>query len=132
MSSSVRFGRLRKFKSRIVARIAFSTDLLTAGVNPQKIFCEYGPRTDLGRKQYPRKSNITVSLFLASIVLAVDNPRPRRMQFQTALRQPSLERFANALRLQLTLAVYQPVVRIPAPPEFRERSCHPEIKCIVA
>jgi len=67
----------------------------------------------------------------ASIVLAVDDPRLRRMQFQAALRQPSLERFANALRLHLIPTMYQPVVRIPTPPEIRERPRHPEIKCIV-
>lgn len=79
--------------------------LLTAGVNPQNSFCEYGPLTDLGGKRYPRKSNVTVSLLLASIVLAVDNPRLRRMRFQTTLGQSNFQRFANALRLHLTLAV---------------------------
>lgn len=53
------------------------------------------------------------------------------MQFQVTLGQSNVQRFANGLRLHLALAVYQPVVSIPAPPEFRERSCHPEIKCIV-
>lgn len=53
------------------------------------------------------------------------------MQFQMTLGQSNVQRFANGLRLHLTLAVYQPVVSIPAPPEFRERSRHPEIKCIV-
>ena len=41
MSSSVTSVRVRIFKSRIVARIAFSADLLTAGVNPQNSFREY-------------------------------------------------------------------------------------------
>jgi hypothetical protein len=36
---------------RIVARIAFSAGLLTAGVNPQNIFRECGPKIDRGRKQ---------------------------------------------------------------------------------
>ena len=51
MSSSVTSVRLRIFKSLIAARIAFSACLLTAGVNPQNIFCERGPLTDRGRKQ---------------------------------------------------------------------------------
>src|SRR5262249_58941707 len=67
----------------------------------------------------------------ASIVLAVDDPRLRRMQFQAALRQPNLERFANALRLHLIAAMYQPVIGIPTPPEVGERPRHPKIKCIV-
>lgn len=53
------------------------------------------------------------------------------MQFQAALRQTSLERFANALRLHLIPTMRQPVIRIPTPPEIGERPRHPEIKCIV-
>ncbi len=67
----------------------------------------------------------------ASIILAVNDPCLRRMQFQAALRQPSLERFANALRLHLIPAMYQPVIRIPTPPQSGERPRHPEVKCVV-
>lgn len=67
----------------------------------------------------------------ASIILAVNDPRFRRMQFQAALCEPSLERFANALRLHLIPAMYQPAIRTPTPPRSGERPGHPEVKCVV-
>jgi hypothetical protein len=47
------------FKSRIVSRMAFSAEGLTAGVNPQNVrpFC--GFLTRRGLNSYPRKSNLT-------------------------------------------------------------------------
>jgi hypothetical protein len=49
MSSSVTSVLLRIFKPLIVARMAFSAGLLTAGLKPQNIFCKRGALTDRGQ-----------------------------------------------------------------------------------
>ena len=59
MSSSDNSVRRRKRKSRIVARMAFSAEGLTAGLKPQNSMLSRDRRTNRGRKQYPRKSNLT-------------------------------------------------------------------------
>lgn len=46
-------------KSLIISRIAFSAEELTAGVKPQNSRPLCVPHTARGRKQYPRKSNVT-------------------------------------------------------------------------
>jgi len=51
--------RRRRSSSRIVARIAFSAEALTAGLNPQNSALSRERLTRRGRKQYPRKSNCT-------------------------------------------------------------------------
>jgi hypothetical protein len=47
------------FKSRIVARMAFSAKELTAGVKLQNSSPFRELLTSRGRKPYPRKSNVT-------------------------------------------------------------------------
>jgi len=47
------------FKSRTADRIAFKAEGLTAGLNPQNNFLSDERITKRGRKQYPRKSNLT-------------------------------------------------------------------------
>jgi hypothetical protein len=55
MSSGVTSVRLRIFKSLIVARMAFSASLLTAGVKLQNIVCEGGPLRECGRKRHAQR-----------------------------------------------------------------------------
>ena len=47
------------FKSRIAWRMAFIAEGLTAGLNPPNSELSRKFRTKRGRKQYPRKSNVT-------------------------------------------------------------------------
>ena len=49
----------RMFKSRIVERMAFSAEGLTAELKPQNIELSRDFLIQRGRKQYPRKSNLT-------------------------------------------------------------------------
>jgi len=49
----------RRFKSRTVARMWFNAVELTAGLNPPNSTLSRMRRTCRGRKQYPRKSNLT-------------------------------------------------------------------------
>ena len=49
----------RMFKSRIVARMSFIAEELTAGVKLQNSFPLREFLTKRGRKPYPRKSNVT-------------------------------------------------------------------------
>ncbi len=49
----------RMFKSRIVERMVFSAEGLTAGLKPQNIELSRDFLIQRGRKQYPRKSNLT-------------------------------------------------------------------------
>ena len=52
--------RCRMFNSRIFARIDFSAEGLTAGLNPQNNVLSRDFLTNRGLKQYPRKSNLTL------------------------------------------------------------------------
>ena len=54
----------RMFKSRIVERMAFSAEGLTAGLKPQNIELSRDFLIQRGRKQYPRKSNLTFGYVL--------------------------------------------------------------------
>jgi len=59
MSASVICVRWRMPKFRIVDRMVFSAAGLTAGLKPQNMVLSRKRLTYRGRKQYPRKSNLT-------------------------------------------------------------------------
>jgi len=50
---------------------------------------------------------------------------------QAALRQPLRERRLDGQRLRLGLAMYQPIVRVPAPGNARKRSRHPGVERVM-
>ena len=53
------------------------------------------------------------------------------MQFQSALSQPSRQRFPYGLRLCLASSVYQPIIRIPTPGQVGKPPRHPGIERIM-
>src|SRR6202049_1123963 len=117
-------------KSRIVDRMVFSAAGLTAGLKPQNMVLSRIRLTHRGRKQYPRKSNLTFGFF-AMRVLAVDDLGFRRMQVQLALCQSGLKFGLDGFCFSLTPAVYQSIIGIPTPGKVGVRPRHPEIERVM-
>ena len=84
--------RRRRSSSRIVSRIDFSAERLTAGLNPQNTKALRGFLTCRGRKQYPRKSNVTFGYeFFSATVFAVRNFGFGGMHLQAAFSEAGLK-----------------------------------------
>lgn len=122
----------RKLKSRIVPRMAFIAEGLTAGLKPPNSELSRKRRTRRGRKQYPRKSNFDVRIFAFALpVFAVDDFGLCRMHLQVALRQPSMKLSLESFCFLLSSTVHQPIVCISTPWEVRMCHRHPDIKRVV-
>src|SRR6201994_500328 len=90
---------LRRFKSRIVLRMAFIAEELIAGLNPPNSELSRRRRTRTRPKAIPKKVKFDVRIFTFSLpVFAVDDLGLRRMHFQMALRQPGLKRNLEGFR----------------------------------
>jgi hypothetical protein len=67
----------------------------------------------------------------AVVILAVDDARLLRMEFQTARLQPIPYRFQNLPNLRLTVAVNEAVIGIPLKMHLRIVPPKPIIQCMV-
>ena len=132
MSASDSCVRCRMFKSRIVARMAFSAEGLTAGCEAAEQFlvprAPDQPRPEAVSEEV--KLDVRILPFALS-VLAVDDLGFRRMHLQAALRQASLKLGLEGFGFLLGPAVHQPVIRIPTPREVGVCPRHPEIERVV-
>src|SRR5215470_4321784 len=106
ISASDNSVRRRKRNSRIFARMDFSAEGLTAGINLQNNELSREFRARRGRKTVSEKVKLDVRILAFALsVLAVDDPGLRRMHFEMALCQACLKRCFNALSLMLDPAV---------------------------
>jgi hypothetical protein len=115
-----KFKRFRISKSLIMARIAFSAEGLTVGVNPQ-ISCPLCEPPDCPRPELVSKEvefDVRIRPFALSIS-AVHDPCFGGMQFQAAFRQPRSKLGPEGFGFLLSPAVHQPVIGIPTPREVR-------------
>ena len=93
-----------------------------------------GPPTSdqTGSEAVPKEIKFYIGALACSIpVSAVNNLGFRRMHFQVAPRQPRLKLGLKGFSFVLGPAVYQPVISISTPREFRVCPHHPEIKRVV-
>ena len=67
----------------------------------------------------------------APLVPAVDDLRLGGVQFQSALRQPSLKLRPQGFRFLFSPTMYQPVIRIPTPREVGVCPLHPQVECVM-
>src|SRR5258708_27713137 len=119
-------------KSRIVERMAFSAEELTAGLKPQNSVLSRDLLTPSRSKAISEKVELDVRMrSSATPVLAVDDLGLCRMQLQAALCQTRLKFDLESLGFLLASAVNQPVISIPTPRKVRMRPRHPEIECVM-
>src|SRR6516165_7452429 len=130
MSASVICVRWRMPKSRIVDRMAFSAAGLTAGLKPQNMVLSRKRLTHRGRKQYPRKSNLTFGRF-AFPAIAVNDFGFRRMQLQVALCQSILKLGPEGFCFSLAPAVYLSIIGIATPGKVGVGPRYPEIERVM-
>ena len=119
-------------KSLIVALIAVSAAVLTAGVEPTEWLATSGVQHRPGSKAVSEKveTDIRVPAF-ALPALAVDDFGFRRMQLQAARRQAGLKAGHEGQGFLLGSAVNEPVICISTPREVRMCPRHPEVKRVV-
>ena len=120
------------FKSRIVARMAFSAEALTAGLKPQNSVLSRKCLNQSGPKAVPEEVKFDVRILAFALpVLAVDDLGFRRMHLQAALCQASLKLGLEGLGFLLVPAVNQSIIRIPTPRKVGVCPRHPEIERVM-
>ena len=121
----------RRCRSRIVARMSFSAEPLTAGLKPQNNLSFWDcyqsrPKADT-RGSRTSRSDTAPALY----VLAVGDLGFRRVHLKPALCQARLELDLEGLGFLLGPAVDQSIIRIPTPREVGVCPRHPEVERVV-
>ena len=115
----------------MIARIDLAALVETAGLKLVKTFPFR--LIDLPRTEFvPKKIELLIGVpSLPQIILAIDDPRLLRMEFQSTVQQPLCNCLPNRLGLPFRSTVHDDIIGVPLEWKTRIVRRHPSVKCIM-